>query len=326
MPKSFVFASNKGGVGKSTLSTNIAASYALTHPDKNVLFVDLTFTKSISNILLGDAAPPLQNSLIQFIEAIDKKEKNIKKLILFSIPVLAGIIHACSAFVAFCILVFDLVFIIMYYVYIGKMNKITIVSRKSTLFPNMQVIVGGDLFAKSMKDKAFPLATALKKWNLSGWESADVVFFDVDNVLDDVAKFAFILANYVIIPTSLSAMDFERLCVDPRNTPIFEFLQSIPKKNRPKVKGVIFNRLKSINNSSESDHESFTIAKAEMTIKRELEEKFREHIDVEHFVMMRELPASLMQSMLDEKKPIAKLDDATHAVENLKVICKRLID
>ncbi len=44
---------NKGGVGKSYLSFQIACEYALQHPDKKVLVVDLCPQANVSTILLG---------------------------------------------------------------------------------------------------------------------------------------------------------------------------------------------------------------------------------------------------------------------------------
>ena len=44
---------NKGGVGKSYLSFQIAAEYAFQHPDKKVLVLDLCPQANVSSMLLG---------------------------------------------------------------------------------------------------------------------------------------------------------------------------------------------------------------------------------------------------------------------------------
>ena len=44
---------NKGGVGKSYLTFQIAAEYARTHPDEKVLVVDLCPQANVSSMLLG---------------------------------------------------------------------------------------------------------------------------------------------------------------------------------------------------------------------------------------------------------------------------------
>ena len=44
---------NKGGVGKSYLTFQIAAEYAVTHPNKKVLVLDLCPQANSSSMLLG---------------------------------------------------------------------------------------------------------------------------------------------------------------------------------------------------------------------------------------------------------------------------------
>jgi pilus assembly protein CpaE len=52
-----VFTGNSGGVGTTTITMNLAAMIAAKHPDKNVLFLDFAYTKSISNLFF-DAYQP----------------------------------------------------------------------------------------------------------------------------------------------------------------------------------------------------------------------------------------------------------------------------
>ena len=49
----YAFWNNKGGVGKSYLSFQVAAEYAKTHPDKPVLVIDLCPQANASGMLLG---------------------------------------------------------------------------------------------------------------------------------------------------------------------------------------------------------------------------------------------------------------------------------
>ena len=46
----YSFYNNKGGVGKTTLCQNAAAMYAESHPDKQVLVIDLCPQANISQI------------------------------------------------------------------------------------------------------------------------------------------------------------------------------------------------------------------------------------------------------------------------------------
>ena len=49
----YAFWNNKGGVGKSYLTFQVASEYAKTHPDKPVLVIDLCPQANASGMLLG---------------------------------------------------------------------------------------------------------------------------------------------------------------------------------------------------------------------------------------------------------------------------------
>lgn len=49
----YAFYNNKGGVGKTTLSSNVASIYAKNHPDTQVLVIDMCPQANISQFLLG---------------------------------------------------------------------------------------------------------------------------------------------------------------------------------------------------------------------------------------------------------------------------------
>lgn len=57
----YAFWNNKGGVGKSYLTFQVAAEYARTHPDQNVLVVDLCPQANASSMLLGGIEAGDQN-------------------------------------------------------------------------------------------------------------------------------------------------------------------------------------------------------------------------------------------------------------------------
>ena len=50
---SFVLWANKGGIGKSTLTFQLAAAFAEKHPERKVLVVDLSPQCDVSRIILG---------------------------------------------------------------------------------------------------------------------------------------------------------------------------------------------------------------------------------------------------------------------------------
>jgi Mrp family chromosome partitioning ATPase len=55
--ESYVLASNRGGVGKTTALCQLSAAYALAHPEVNVLVVDFSIHGDASSQLLGARAP-----------------------------------------------------------------------------------------------------------------------------------------------------------------------------------------------------------------------------------------------------------------------------
>jgi hypothetical protein len=56
--KSFAFASNRGGVGKTTTVVQLAASYAFSHTEVNVLLVDFSIHGDATSLMLGGTQAP----------------------------------------------------------------------------------------------------------------------------------------------------------------------------------------------------------------------------------------------------------------------------
>jgi len=52
------FVSNRGGIGKSSLVSQLAPAYALAHPDRDVVVLDMSIQGDTSTFLLGGAAEP----------------------------------------------------------------------------------------------------------------------------------------------------------------------------------------------------------------------------------------------------------------------------
>ena len=324
MTRSFAFCSNKGGVGKSTLSTNVAAAYALAHPKETILYCDLTFTKSISNILCGSSTPSSMMGVIHMMSAIKRRRESARQLMMPALPLLAGFVYMLPLFP--CILFLGAAGALAYaYVFKYVFQRVDPLASAtaSTLANNLKVLVGGETLAAASKE--FPWETAVNEWTVPA--SVDVVIFDLDNVLDSYAKFALMVSNHVIIPSSLNLMDFDRLCIDPRNNSVFDFILGLPKKHRPTVKGVVFNRVKCMANDAD-DGNDFKISASDATLRDKLIGMFRAKIPVETFALMRELPPSTIFSMLDANRPIAMLADTKpfeSAKENLRRLANALL-
>jgi cellulose biosynthesis protein BcsQ len=325
MTRTFSFCSNKGGVGKSTLSTNLAAAYALAHPEETVLYCDLTFTESISNLLCGETKQASMMGVIHMMSGIRRRRESAKKFAWVAIPVFAGVVYILPLAPA---ILFLIAFVVMVYAYVFKyvLQRVDplAASCTSSLAKNLHVLVGGETLAAASKE--FPWETAVKEWNVPS--SVDVVIFDLDNVLDEYARFALMVSNHVIIPSSLNLKDFKRLCVDYRNNSIFDFLNGLPAKQRPTVKGVIFNRVKCFKEETDDDQGEFQITASDASLRDQLIGLFGAKTPVHTFSLMRELPPSTIFAMLDASKPIPMLPSNKaydSAKENLKRLANNLL-
>ena len=64
-----IFVGTTGGTGTTTISSNLANITAIAHPLKNVLYLDFSTTKAISNIFFGIPAP--KKTIIDLLESED---------------------------------------------------------------------------------------------------------------------------------------------------------------------------------------------------------------------------------------------------------------
>lgn len=68
----YAFWNNKGGVGKSYLTFQVACEYARTHPDQKILVIDLCPQANASGMLLGGIIKG-ERTLVDFAEATTRK-------------------------------------------------------------------------------------------------------------------------------------------------------------------------------------------------------------------------------------------------------------
>lgn len=301
MPRSLVFLNNKGGVGKSTLAVNLSAAYAHAHPDKTVLFVDLTLTKSLARHLLGDAPPARSADLLRALglRRATRRRALFWAASLFPFAAALSYVRVVPGTVA----LLALAALVWFRTRRGARVDVLALAATSTHAPNLRVLVGGETLV--------PAAGALR-WReaVAEWAApaADLVVFDLDNVLDDLARFATGVAAFVVVPASLNMFDFDRLCVDPRNGGLFEFLATLPAGRRPALGAVIFNRLRVVGGDDNGD---FAVSAADRALQEELEARFAEKGEVGRFARMRELAPSVVRAMLDRATPVAFLPPTT---------------
>jgi hypothetical protein len=201
---------------------------------------------------------------------------------------------------------------------------------QSSAFPNLSVLVGGSTLADTSRD--FPWRVAAAEWLVPN--AFDIVVIDIDNVMDDYARWALTVATDLIIPMGLNVFDFERLCVDPREGGLFPTVITL-NNTKLKYRAVILNRVKCYKNLTEEDEPGlvdeyeFHVATAERTMRDRLLDKFRGQIG-HGFVpcMMRELSGKIVTESQQLGRPICLLDQADKATAaataNLELIANKI--
>lgn len=296
----YLFANNKGGVGKTTLSTNFAAALAKADETRTVLYVDLTFTKSTSRILLGDASPA---SFARLLEQFYRSKKTRDGL-LWSVGVafvatavalkLSGVRVGAAVLLAFL----SYLYYTVAYALFRRVDPMRHAAA-STLLPNLKVLTGGESLAR-FANAAFPWKMAIKEWKVDHART-DVVI-DIDNVLDDFARFGIALATHVIVPMTPSPVDFERLCVDPRNRSLFDFAREMSATRR--VTHLVVNRLRCTNNERD-EAGRFGLSAADAAALDDLRQRFEAKIGHDMKVgVVREFPPSVMNHMHAARMPV----------------------
>lgn len=306
----YLFANNKGGVGKSTLSTNFAAALARADETRTVLYVDLTFTKSTSQILLGEASP------VSFVRLLDEfyRAKATRDGLLWSVGVAfvatAVALKLSGARVGAAVLLAFLAYL-YYMVTYALFRRVDPMrhAAASTLLPNLRVLTGGESLAR-FANASFPWKMAVREWKLA--DARTDVVIDIDNVLDDFARFGMTLATHVFVPMTLSPMDFERLCVDPRNRSLFDFAREMSASRR--VTHLVVNRLRCTNNERD-EAGRFGLSAADAAALDDLQKHFEAKIGHEMKVgVVREFPPSVMSHMYGARVPVVCMKGGSKTV------------
>lgn len=294
----YLFANNKGGVGKTTLSTNFAAALAKADEGRDVLYVDLTFTKSTSQILLGDAPP------VSFVTVLDGfyRSKATRDGLVWSVWLafiatavalkLSGVRVGAAVALAFIGYLYYMVTRVL----LRRSNPLGHAAA-STLLPNLKVLTGGESLAR-FANAPFPWKMALREWKVP---AGTHVVIDIDNTLDDFARFGVSLATQIIVPMSLSPADFDRLCVDPRNQSLFDFARSLGAT--PRLVHLVVNRVRCTNNDRDDDGR-FGVTAADADAVTSLRRRFENKVGHEVRVSaVREIPPSAMNHMHAARLP-----------------------
>ena len=279
-------------------------------------------TKSISNVLLGDAPPQSMSVVLDQLSEVNANRKHLRTMGIYLFPAIVPMLYYLP------IVTLLISAAIVYYgvfKYVRKTVNPMTFGAKSTLYSNMTVLVGGETLAH-MPNK-FPYKIAKDEWHVP--PGVDIVVIDIDNVLnDDYARWAFSVADEVVVPMSLSVFDFERLNSDPRNGALFDILEQMGPR-APRVKALVFNRLRVHSQLKEpvDAGAEFNLSFDEQVLLDSITEKAAERIGNTYSVgLVREMPPSLMAVMLKERIPIDQITDSKNkgALENAKNNIERI--
>lgn len=225
MPKVVVFANNKGGVGKSTLATNLTAARAKANPDEHILFVDLTFTASISSVL---GAPP-DKGLPMLLERLSLRRRQAQRLNLTALAcvVIARLLTPnLGILFAVCLLFTGLVAGLLWRLK-RQVNPLTYATT-SKWYPNLHVLNGGEALA-AFAGTPFPWRIAAEEWTVPA--HIDIVAIDLVSAHESFAFVARLL---------MSVSYAKRVDIDvTRSVKIFLILLSFSFLYLPLQKGVV---------------------------------------------------------------------------------------
>lgn len=308
--KTIVFASNRGGVGKSTLSYHISHILAETNP---VIFLDCTATQTRQSKHVENTCA------IHVLESLSTP-RSYRVAIFF---LLIGLV--------WCLLVRDHAWVAQ----AGALVSVvaSIVATLSQRPPRINLL---DFLGTPSTDIGLHIIPSTgviprrfgtyRETAIASWQVPDryVCVIDLDNALDDVAHFAVAVADVVVIPTSFSMADYKRLVHDPRNGSVLDLTRKLNKSIF-----VVFNRV-SVHAKERPEYSDweFTVSKSDHELRSEILALMEEDVEPDRLVglaMMKEIPSSV-QMHLDAGYPVTDRRNSAIAdvAMNLSLITGKL--
>jgi len=224
MARVIAFVSNRGGIGKSSLVSQVAPAFAALNPTKHVILMDMSIQSDATVFTLGGVAEPTSNVPgIRTLggEAASRLPSNVSVL---------GLVETASA-------------LNKRFAWLGGTKPLKWkphAVQPLEAIPNFWLIPGGKQLFQVTFAELFPL---LKK-AFSNMDDC-VVFVDTDAELcERGASLAAIAASHELaLVLSASWTDYLRVIDDPANS-LFRNLKDLGEKQcAPKISRVIFNNL-----------------------------------------------------------------------------------
>jgi cellulose biosynthesis protein BcsQ len=251
--ESFVFASNRGGVGKSTLVAQLSTAFALKHPDVKVLVLDLTNTANTTSMLLR------HQDALSIRERCEAGELRVR-----TFDMLEGLqrfaVEKASWWRALTRLwssteAFDF-----------SKHALAVHEHIPWSPPNLFLTVGGPETRRALAfDNWNDMVQAWHRTSGStGSEDSWVIFCDTDATVEKpLAQFGLRVCRKLVVPITLSELDFERLFVEdelePGLFPVLRMLGEEAAAQRSevppaKLHQIIFNRVQKRENRESEEH------------------------------------------------------------------------
>ena len=265
-PRSYVFANNRGGVGKSTLAFQATSQYALDNPGKSVLLVDLSHQADASALMLGGCQEPTehtQGARTRGMQRIvgsppEKRAAGLVRAVLEQEQAGPGIAGRFASLRSGQppprppLAVADHALKVAEYHPDGGQPANLWLAPGG---PDLKQAVTADNWARAAAALKAALAAAPGDW---------VIFYDSDAEIQErpATRLALAAAEAIIMPLSASWNDYRRVLDDPDNS-LFEALKQMEAAGQAaaKIDRVVFNRIVKNKNEDTALHAASRLAK-----------------------------------------------------------------
>lgn len=256
MGRSIALVSSRGGVGKSTLASQLAASYASNHRDITVILIDASLHGDSSAHLLGGMQEP---------SAAYPDAKSMAEGVITALPAgksFYGLLQALNGPAPQPTSSFGRLWSRAPAPASQRVNLLEYAAQASETWPsgcaptNLHVIPGGKNLKSLDPSTAPALATTLSEV-IRAAPSNYLVVFDTDAELIErtASTIAAVAADRIAIVASSQWQDFLRIITDPHNS-IIDFLNGVASSGRDirKISHFVFTNLPKTRNDPSTIH------------------------------------------------------------------------
>lgn len=303
------FASNRGGVGKSTLSLLVAHVFSET---ARTVFLDLTASATAPSKHTTSACA------MHVLEVLSASPSTSVPMAFLAAAIVWSVVVRTSLVLSLCGVSLLLALSVLSYVTQSTPPLRLEDFAKFERPTGLQVIPSTGMIPRNFEPY---VKGAVRAWKVpEEW----IVVIDLDNTIDHVARFAVEVADVVVIPSTFSTADYQRIRHDPRNGSILDTTARLNK-----LVFALFNRvsMKSKERPAHSDWE-FTLSKSDETMRDEIMRMFREDVPENRLVgfgMMKEIPGSVRTLLADQPITRRSTPAAADIFDNLSLLAGKIL-